>query len=291
MHGALAVLLVAALSASAQTDRIVSNAFPQSLVTPGGLRQYGYATGTISGENVIAAAYSDGQFGELAILTPAGKPIATFAPDNLVGIRPEVALTDIDGDGEPEVVVTMNQSRGLPATWIFRFIRDQIVPLGPFRRVAELPETDLGDVQFLRTDATNRLSLLDSHTESQRLYTWNGSGFDGGQAVDLVITATRGAGSPRPSITSFKVDSVPATRTLLLVNGDASGARRAARVSVFLNRKEVLGETTLNRTVAAVRVPVTLKEVTNQISVAVKFDRGALVTVLVLRQAGRRVTK
>lgn len=41
------------------------------------------------------------------ILTPAGVPIATIAPDNLLGFRPEVMLTDIDGDGNPEVVLVL----------------------------------------------------------------------------------------------------------------------------------------------------------------------------------------
>ena len=66
METMLALLLVTALGASAQTDKIVANAFPQSLV--GGLREYGYAAGTINGESVIAAAYSDGQFGAVAML-------------------------------------------------------------------------------------------------------------------------------------------------------------------------------------------------------------------------------
>lgn len=292
---ALALFLIAAFGAFAQTETVVANAFPDCLVIKDGLRQYGYATGTIGGESVIAAAYSNGEFGAVTILTPAGSPIATFAPDNFVGIRPEVALTDIDGDGQSEIVVTMNQPRGLPATWIYRFANDKLTPLGPFRSGAELPETDLADVQFLRIDGTNRLSLLDRHTarwwdddgtenttETQVLYTWSGAGFGSGQPVDLVSTAQRDTAAPQASVTSFVVSAVPATRTLLLINGDTGGGNRASSVSVLLNNHEVIGEKDLNQTIASVRVPVTLNQLTNQVAITVKSGPGAHVTVLVL---------
>jgi hypothetical protein len=294
-HAGLAFLLLAALGASAQTDTVVANAFPECLVIPDGLRQYGYATGTINGANVIAAAFSNGEFGAVVILTPAGAPIATIAPDNLLGVRPEVALTDIDGDGQPEIVVTMNQPRGLPATWIYRFASDRLTILGPLRDGAKLPETDLADAQFLRTDATKRLSVLDRHsarwcdddgtehdTETTTIYTWNGTGFNGGQPVDLVTTAQRGSGAPQPITTTFAVSAVPTSRTLLLINGDAAGEHLASSVSVLLNGDEVIGEKNLNQTIAAIRVPVTLNQLTNQITVTVKSDPGANVTVLVL---------
>lgn len=294
-HAGLALLFLAAMGASAQTDTIVANAFPESLVMPDGLRQYGYATGTISGASVIAAAYSNGEFGAVSILTSAGNPLTTIAPDNLVGIRPEVTLTDIDGDGQPEVVVIMNQPRGLPATWIYRFTDNHLTLLGPLRDGAELPETDLADVQFLRADTTSRLSLLDSHSarwcdddgtehasQTRTLYTWNGTRFGAGQRVDVAVSAQRGAGTPQPVTTAFVVGSAPATRTLLLINGDATGAHRASSVSVMLNNDEVIGEKNLNRTIPAVRVPMTLNRVTNQLMITVKSDPGAQVTVLVL---------
>jgi len=294
-HAALALLLLATVGASAQTDRIVANAFPQSLITRGGSRQFGYAVGTINGESIIAAAYSNGEFGAVSVLTPGGRPVATIAPDNFVGDLPEVKLIDVDGDGQPEVVVTMNQARGLPETWIYRFANHRLTLLGPFHDDAGLPETDLADVQFVRTDSTNRLSLLDRHTarwyeddgtehatETETLYTWNGTGFGAGQPVDVAATAGRGGDRRSASTTPFVVDAVPATRTLLLINGDVHGEHRASSVSVRLNSDEVIGEKNLNQKIAALRIPVTIKQKTNQVTIAVKSGPGARITVLVL---------
>ena len=291
----LGLLVSVAVAAAAQTDTVVANAFPASLVIPDGLRQYGYATGSINGESVIAAAYSNGQFGAVVMLTPAGTRITGIAPDNFLGIRPEVSLTDIDGDGQPEVVVIMNQPRGLPATWIYRFANDTLTLLGPLRDGAELPETDLADVQFLRTDATTRLALLDYHSarwsdddgtehtsETRTLYSWNGSGFGAGQRVDLIATAQRDSGAPQPVTATFVVRATPATRTLLLINGDADGTHRASSVSVMLNDKEVIGDRDLNQTIASVRVPIALNQLTNQLTMTMKSDPGAQIMVLVL---------
>lgn len=58
-----ALLFLIAVAASAQTNTIVANAFPKSLVVWGGLREYGYASGTINDERIIASAYSNGQSG------------------------------------------------------------------------------------------------------------------------------------------------------------------------------------------------------------------------------------
>jgi hypothetical protein len=147
-HTTLALLFLVAMAASTQTDTIVANAFPQSLVTPDGLHQYGYATGTINGVSIIAAAYSNGELGAVAILTPAGNPVTVVAPDNLVGMRPEVTLADIDGDGQPEVVVIMDQPRGLPATWIYRFANNELTLLGPLRDGTRSPEPILPTCSF-----------------------------------------------------------------------------------------------------------------------------------------------
>jgi hypothetical protein len=150
-------------------------------------------------------------------------------------------------------------------------------------------------VQFLRTDATKRLSLLDRHnaawsdddgtehaTETLTLYTWNGTEFGTGQRVDLAVSAQRGAGRPQAVTTRFVESPVPARRTLLLINGDATGAHRASSVSVLLNNNEVIGDKNLNQTVPSVRVPVTLSQAKNQLTITVKSNPGAQVMALVL---------
>ena len=75
---------------------------------------------------------------------------------------------------------------------------------------------------------------------------------------------------------------MPATRTLLLINGDVHGEHRASSVSVRLNSDEVIGEKNLNQKIAALRIPVTIKQKTNQVTIAVKSGPGARITVLVL---------
>jgi hypothetical protein len=78
------------------------------------------------------------------------------------------------------------------------------------------------------------------------------------------------------------VDGEPTSRSLLLINGDTDGAHRAASAVVSLNNHQVIGERDLNQTIASVRVPITLDQATNQLTVVLKSDPGARVTVLIL---------
>jgi hypothetical protein len=291
----IASLVLVSTIAFAQTDTIVTNAFPTALATSGDLRQHGFATGVLDGQSVIAAAYSNGVFGALLVLTPSGDVMASAWPDTLMGIMPQVLLRDIDGDSRPEIIVTMNQSRGLPATWIFGFVCGALTPLGPFRDPADAPETELGPIELIRIDASNRLGILDHHSArwtdddgtehtsaSDTLFTLGANGFDKGASVDLVAPAYRGAQAPEAQVYTLTVPSAPAARTLLLVNGDADGGHRAASAVVSLNDHEVIGTKDLNETIAVVRVPITLPYTTNQVAVTVRADPGSEVTVLVL---------
>jgi hypothetical protein len=61
-----------------------------------------------------------------------------------------------------------------------------------------------------------------------------------------------------------------------------NGQHRASSASVLLNNQEVISEKSLNQTIATVRVPVTINQLNNQVTIAVKSDPGAQVTVLIL---------
>ena len=112
--------------------------------------------------------------------------------------------------------------------------------------------------------------------------TLGANGFDAGAAVDLVASAQRSTQAPDTQTFGFTVPVVPATRTLLLVNGNTDGTRRAASAVVAINGHDVIGPNDLNETVPAIRVPISVQQASNQVMITVRSGPGAEVTVLIL---------
>lgn len=254
------------------TNSIVAGLYPKHLadliaedVADGedsDLRTQAWAPLTPQGD-VIAAAYANGNFGEVSLLRisgGSGSVLAEFWTDAMGGADPAIDTLDLNNDGKLDFIVTFKCSQGRETDpWVFLFDGKSITSATPLR-------SD-GFSAFVSPDAIDLdddgvMEIMDAcwpqgaTSEDYCIYRLHSGMYQ--PAEEVVWDGLNGrAPSGQPVAKEENFLSNVSSATLLLVNGERGSARSAA-VDVFLNGQRVISRDQLNETVQQVSVPVTL---------------------------------
>src|SRR5258708_32988443 len=163
----LAALLLASapLIAQGSDQQIVNNAFPMDLIDP----EFPHARGSTfvtadlkgDGDRVIIALYTDGSRSEISVLDRTGRVLAHPELPSFKG-KGELELTDLDGDGIPEIIAQMYSGHQpqIPDTWGFAWRDGQLALISPTERVGELDITPLSQMAPIDLDGSGKMALL-----------------------------------------------------------------------------------------------------------------------------------
>jgi len=289
----LAMFLVASLvpgsAKGSSVDEIVTSFYPPRLteeenerVSEGGFAyEHSQVWAPLTREgDVIAAAYSNGNFGDVCVLkSTAGRWILMWdAGDLMNGDNPDLETTDMNGDGQLDFMVTFATDQGRKnLSSLFLFDGKTVNPVS--FESNNYPS-------FVDLDGDGTMELIDSGTDLEG----NGSASvfrltDGRykQAEPVFFDGTNGRGAnaqPKPKTEYF--DSTVGSATLLVINGVRTFSRAAA-VEVYLNGERVLSKDRLNEKVGRVAVPVTLltTDVPNKITSTVFGNSNAAIDLIV----------
>jgi hypothetical protein len=245
---------------------------------------------------LIAAVYSNGVDGVVAVLSPEGTGSLVASTDfSVAGHRPEVTLLDLDHDGRPEIVVSFHATRGSSETWLYGWNGTALTLLAPVNRHNEVV-SDVFEPTFLDVDGDNRIDVIDfqsartvddegaiHQSTSYRLMSLKDGRLSVMAPLDEVFAASRGTGAPAPSGEEFSVSDPDTARVLTLVNGDVHGAHRVSSAIISVNGQKVLTEKDFSQNVARLEVPVSLKT-ENTITAELRGEPGATITVLIRRR-------
>ena len=270
-------------------EQIVAQFFPQHLITeseddhaaggPLPFQASDFEAVDLQGDGseFLVAAYTNGFSGAVRVLHKAGTGWQLAdEPDlpRLGGIFPSVSLLEIDGEGPPEVLVSLSSARGPSADWVFDWDGSDLRPVNP--TVAgddgEI-DTVLSDADFLDLDGDGVAEMInptgsgpvaEDETEpiafgDYDVYAFDGERYAPAGSVSYFGTATRQTGAPVTERIRFGVQP-PGAYRLHIVNGTASGADRVSSAVIRLNGVEVAGPSDFNQNVAQLDVAVSLQE-------------------------------
>jgi hypothetical protein len=304
-----ALLIMAASSASASSaESVVSRFFPPALTVdnlnkpvPIKSRHYTFVVGDLNhdGTQLICAVYWNGRAGAVSVLSSVGDGslIATVRPADMPGRSGEVQLLDFDNDGRPEIVVTMDQLRGPPAAWIYKWTGAALQLMGPINpKGRDAYSSDLADPTFLDVDGSGTISVIDHSwgrgpcehpcDEEQvfvryRLFQLVNGNFKLSGRLDDFLQFTRGTGAPGAQTETFTVVNPTAARQLIVVNGEHDGSARVSSAQIVLNGQPVANASNFNQKVGVIHLPVALSE-NNTLTVTLDGKPGGTVSVLLL---------
>jgi len=233
----------------------------------------------------VVAAISYRATGYLAVVRRGGSSLeAVFGPRKLpfIGVGPALSSVDLDGDGRPEVVVTLNTAKaGRTLTYIARWVGNALVPISPLESDARHPLSALYVCTFMDIDGDGKPDILNDlgDGETEVFHMINGKIVLEGHYY-LFQDFERSAGKPQPLLETFDAVNATGLHSLTIVNGDFDGTNRAGAASVKLNGARVIDQSMLHHPVDRVTVPVSLSA-TNTVEVQIYGDQKAMVWVLV----------
>jgi hypothetical protein len=299
--------------------------FPPSLTTVAGRtvpldrRDVVFAIGSLSkgAAPVAVAVFTNSVRGAVSVISITGQGLvmSTAAPYRMVGFSAQVALVDFDGSGNPNIVVTMDQSRGGPTTWIFRWTGTSLQTISPGTGVGDRFRSSLADTILADIDGLGRLSVIDRHAvistaddgtasvqESVRIFRYvNGTFEDTGERPDFMEMFTRGKGSPAAQTDTFDIADPATARDVVIINGggvvpansdeegdheghnNTEGSQSVSSAEVFLNGQPIASEKDFKDKPTVIRVATHLLA-HNQITVKINGSPGSTLTILVVRK-------
>jgi hypothetical protein len=290
-----------AATSSSYAD-IIAAFYPPELSTVGGLpvppaeRQAVAVSGSLdpSGPTMLVIAYGNGARGALRVVAPQAPPalVASVAPLAMCGTHIDMSLRDLDGDGKPEMIVTMRQARGLPVTWIYRWTGVGLRLIGP-TDPDDANASDLGDVTLLDIDGDGTVDLIDHQggrgvetedgvtvTSQERVLTWSGGTLHV-SPIDYFATFGRATAAPAMATVHFDIADAAAKRELRLVNGDGAKHSLCTSARISLNGKAVVDPSMLNKNTERLRVPATVTSGENALTAEVDGTPGCTLNVIV----------
>jgi hypothetical protein len=296
-------ILVHGGARAATVPNIVGRFFPAALTVdsrnktvPVEDRHSAFVVGDLNhdGTQLIAVVYWNKYFGAVSVLSPLGdgSVVASVVPKLMAGMSGDVQLLDLDLDGRPEIVVTMNQHRGLPGVWIYKLIGTELRLMGPIRQKGGDAISDLADTTFLDVDGDGTLAVVDHHVggrpcddcdnyEQFRLFRLQNGELKLSGGLDGFLQFTRSTGAPRAQTETFTVVNPTAARQLIVVNGERDDSARVSSAQIVLNGQPVVGPSNFNQKVGVIHLPVALRE-NNTLTVTLDGKPGGTITVLLL---------
>jgi hypothetical protein len=304
----LMLLLVAAATgrAATPTDReVVLSMFPERLIAESAAdQQLGDAPrrrlidfAALPG-GVLAAVYSDGYAGVIRLIKrTADGPVVLASKEGeaLGGPSPSIELLDVDGDAQPEIVVSFaDQARQLTRGYFIFRSDAALTSLGPSS--PDSTDTCLADAEFLDVDGDGVLEVIDTKSElvahpeegeddhtadvQRTLYTLHNGHYGPPRPLLDVESFARGKGKPFWSH-SVIVGSDAATATLRLINGDVHGNKRVTSAEVRWNGATILSPADFKRTSRVISVPVRVLPDANPLEVRVDGEPGSELTIVI----------
>jgi len=251
-----------------------------------------------SSNRLLATAYCNREEASVAVISTTGEGalVAQEVPASMFGRHVALELLDVTGDQKPEIVVTVEQVRGLPTTWIYSWTGSKLVLLGPKVTPASPLDSasDLTDAAFFDIDGDGIAEILDH--KYFRVTDSNGNRLSGaeysichasdetrsaGTALDFYSEYRRAEGAPGEIVDEFEVEDTTVARELLVVNGSNGHGVDVSSAVVSVNGVTVLKPSDLNQKIGRLRLPVGVVAGKNTISVRVDGAPDAKLFILI----------
>ncbi len=232
---------------------------------PAPFQAYDFAVADLEGtgsDDVIVAAYTNGFSGAVRVLRKQGGGASLVDEPDLPllgGVFPYVELLDLDGDGTPEIIVSLSSARGPGADWVFKWSGRGLRLIGPSTVDDDGDvSTVLGEADFVDINGDGLLEIINPPEEDPD-EPFDVFDLDGNRLKPLSFVGTyvRSAGKPTESAEIF-----PASRgdyLLKIINGDTKGDHRVSSAVVRLNGKVVVGPNEFSQNVPEISVRVSLQ--------------------------------
>jgi len=266
----------------ATPDEIVSAAYPAKLsqIAAGhhyaDKREQAYAAVTSSRTSYLVAAYSNGHVAAVALIDNSSASTKQVIRDHQTGAQPNVRAIDLDGDGNPEAVVTFTLGpRGGAETWIYRIQQGQLVPIGP---MDEQGRSLLGSPDVVDFNGNGVMDLVDSSNVGESRddpvivkehYMVRNGVYVEVAPLDFYELFFRGKAAPVTTEETFTIpaDALQKSYRLTIINGGFNGeGYRASAGSVVLNGVTVASSSDFSQTRRSWTVSVPLQP-SNSLSV------------------------
>jgi hypothetical protein len=220
-----------------------------------------------------------------------GSVVAEPSLPLMAGVYPFVTLVDLDGDGRPEVVVTLTSVTGFDADWIFKWDGTNLNFVGPYEVEPDgNVATVLGDAAFVDLNGDGVLDIVNPpepvclsrdtpDTDPFTVFTLSGGTYvSTGITFNFFESFFRAQGAPTTVTRSFTIDNPNTAYVMRIANGDNSGGNRVSSAEIYVNGNQVLGPSAFNQEVGAMTVPISLAS-SNTISVKLNSAPGSELTI------------
>ena len=286
---ALALLATArAPSVLAATDNeIVAALYPDWLVKDVAPqepeRSSRYLRADLDGRGVsdyIVAVYYNGGKDALRVIhvqNGTGVVAADLDWHYLGGAQGFTQLRDVDGDGKPEIWLTIPGER-TDQDWIFRWSQGGLALISPATAdVTGRLRSDISSIELVDLDGDGKLEIV-SEVRGGRPFEMStyklgasGAYVKGSDAlVNRRYVRTEGT----PEVDALALTASPGTYKVTIVNGDASGANKVTSADVTLNGKPVFTESDFKKAARIMRADVSLVE-DNVLSIELRSAPGS----------------
>ncbi len=280
------------LAAQSADDAIVSRFYPDRLVadidSEDLVRSFRYVRADLDGSgqtNYIIAVYCNGMNDILRVLkVQNGVAALADEPDmpNMGGGRGSVRTVDVDGDGKPEVLLSIAGERQ-SEDWILKWNGSKLSILSPVRTDSVgKPHSLLSSVQLLDIDGDGLPELLVRYAPLHELpimhvYKLVNGTFVAAPDLYLHDRFIRTKGEPDEFDYTFSV-SAPGNYILHVVNGDTRGKAMVDSGEIDINDQVLVNEQAFKKQTRTLDLPVTLATL-NEIYVVLRSTPGSEITV------------
>ena len=288
----LAAAMSMSLAAQSADDTIVSGFYPDRLLagidSEDLVRSFRYVRADLDGSgqrNYIVAVYYNGMNDILRVLkVQNGVTSLADEPDmpNMGGGRGSVRTVDVDGDGKPEVLLSIAGERQ-SEDWLLKWNGSKLSILSPARTDSRgKPHSLLSSVQLLDIDGDGLPELLVRYAPLRelpimRVYKLVNGAFVAAPDAYLHDRFVRTKGEQDEFDYTFSV-SAPGNYILHVVNGDARGNERVNAGEIDINDRVLVNEQCFKEQSRTLDMPVTLAAL-NEIYVLLRSAPGSEITV------------
>lgn len=280
------------LAAQSADDAIVSRFYPDRLVADIAsddlVRSFRYVRADLDGSgqtNYIIAVYCNGMNDILRVLkVQNGVAALADEPDmpNMGGGRGSVRTVDVDGDGKPEVLLSIAGERQ-SEDWLLKWNGSKLSILSPVRTDSRGKlHSLLSSVQLLDIDGDGLPELLVRYAPLRELpimhvYKLVNGAFVAAPDIYLNDRFVRTKGEPDEFDYTFSV-SAPGNYILHVVNGDMRGKAMVDSGEIDINDQVLVNEQAFKKQMRTLDLPVTLATL-NEIYVVLRSTPGSEITV------------
>jgi hypothetical protein len=307
---AAAVILTTFVSVSeaqqSGDDALVAQFFPRPLIDesvsdfnsggPPPFQTSNYVAADLDGTGIaqyLVAAYTNGFSAVARVIKKQGTTGSVVAEPPLplmAGVYPFVDLVDLDGDGRPEVVITLTSAAGFDADWIFKWDGLNLNSIGPSEVGTDgNTSTILGDADFVDLNGNGILDIINPpepinlsdapNTDPFTVFALSGGTYvSTGITFDYYETFARATGAPVAVTRTFSSANPNTAYVMTIANGDGHGGNRVSSADVYLNGYQIVGPSAFNQQVSVLKIPISVAA-SNTLAVTLKSAPGSQLTI------------